>query len=765
MNKKISTVRTDKRKQHFNTLALSVMLALSTPMTLSHAQTAPTQINIAAQPLATALVQLASQTSLELMYSPSIVNGLRAPAVAGNLTPDQALQQLLANTNIQFKRSGNSVSLSRIQPAQVSTELETISVVGSAGKVGGVQFNTPGTLEVVDRTTLEERQVRKVDEALQYQAGVFTELYGKDDKDNWFKIRGFDASLAVDGAPVSKTGFFAWVPETYGIEAVEVVKGANSFLYGTSEAGGVVNLITKRPKATPEGELNLSLGTQNTRGISGDYSGLANEDGTVRYRLVGQARQEAGTQRNTDMNHYYLAPSLAWDITPRTNLTLLASIQKDQGKPTNGFMPGYGSLIDTPYGKIDRSTSFGEKDHDRYLRSQASLGYEFQHTFDNDWQVTQNYRYSRLNLDWFGVFAWSSDNNRLANRGYSYSKGNTVTHTIDNRVSKTWKGERFSNTLLVGLDYMKANTDGNNNGFGFVPAIDMFNPVYGAPITLSATRLTSDTKQLGVYATNQFKWDKKWHANIGVRRDKISNDSVSGTTTTTYDVSHTSYNAGLMYVADNGLAPYISYSESFKPATGVDAAGVAYKPYQGRQYEAGVKYSPSWVDGTLTLSYFDLTEKNALVTDPSNVKVQAGQLSNKGIELQADLNLTKQLSVLASYTHNNSRQDLTTEKSITTALVPDNMASFWAKYKFTPALSAALGVRYIGSTVDEKAYPNHKIPAYTLLDAMMQYQLSSQWQLQVNARNLTDKTYVSGCDFYCYYGAPRSVEAKLTYRW
>jgi iron complex outermembrane receptor protein len=746
-------------------IALSIMLALSVPTGVTYAQTAPTQINIAAQPLANALVQLASQTSLELMYSPSIVAGLKAPAVAGNLTPDQALQQLLTNTNIQFKRQGNSVSLSRIAPPQAATELETISVLGSAGKVGGVQFNTPGSIEVADRIRLDEQQVHKVDEALQYQAGVLTELYGKDNKDNWFKVRGFDASMTLDGTPTTPNGFFVWVPEIYGVESVEIVKGANSFLYGSSEAGGVVNLITKRPKATPEGEINISLGTQNKRGISGDYSGFANEDGSVRYRLVGSVRQEAGTQHNTDMNHYYLAPSLTWDLSARTNLTLLASVQKDQGKPTNGFMPAYGSLIDTPYGKIDRSTSYGEKDADRYLRSQTSLGYEIQHTFDSGWKVSQNYRYSRLNLDWLGVFASWMQNDRLLNRGYSYSKGSTNMHAIDNRVGKTWQGERYTNTVLFGLDYLNSKTDGHNNGNGSAPQIDLFNPVYGQPFAVTATPYMTTTKQLGVYATNQFKWDNKWIVNAGIRRDKIKNDSLSAGAKTDYDVSHNSYNAGLMYVADNGVAPYISYSESFKPAAGSDATGAAYKPYEGRQYEVGVKYTPNWIDGTLSIAYFDLQEKNALVPDPSGISVQAGKRTNKGVELQADVNVTKQLSVLATYTHNNSRQDLKTFETIDTPMVPKDMASVWAKYKFTPALQAALGVRYTGSSSDQQYNKGYTLDSFTLLDAMVQYQLSNNWQLQVNARNLTDKTYVSACNFWCYYGPARSVEAQLSYRW
>lgn len=756
---------------HMTTLAISLMLAFGLPATPAHAQSAAQQIAIPAQSLANALVQLASQASLELIYSPSIVAGLQAPAISGNLTPDEALTRLLANTNIQFRRNGNNVSLTRIQPVQAPTELSTISVVGSAAsKAGGLDFKDTRSVAVVERGDMDDHQARKIDEALQYQAGIFSEPYGKDNKNNWFKLRGFDASVSLDGTPTSPNSFFSWVPESYGVESIEVIKGANSFLYGPSESGGVINLVSKRPKLTPEGEINVTLGTQNARGISGDYSGLANEDGSVRYRLVGQVRAEDGTQNYAKMDHYYVAPSLTWDISPRTSLTVLASVQKENGIPTSGFLPGYGSLINTPYGKIDPKTFIGEPDVDRLKRSEISLGYEVQHSFDNGWQISQNYRFNRMNLDMLGLFAYGSDNNQTAIRGYSYSKGASVTHAIDNRASKTWRGDGIDTTLLFGLDYLNAKTDGDNNGFGLAPGLNMFNPVYGAPVSVTSTPYRVDTEQLGVYATGKVTLNKKWLFNAGIRHDKAKNDGFVDGANIGYEVSNTSYSGGVMYMADNGLSPYVNYSESFKPTAGVDGYGTMYKPYKGKQYEAGVKYTPHWMDGTISLAYFDLTEQNALVSDASNRSIQAGKRTNKGIELQMDSKVTRNLTLQASYTHNDSRQDLSTTRTIDTPLVPTHMASVWAKYRLTntPVLNGLTiggGVRYIGTTVDERYYAGVTIPAYTLLDAMAQYQFDNHWQLQINARNLTNKTYIAGCSFYCFYGADRSVEAQLSYKW
>lgn len=648
-------------------------------------------------------------------------------------------------------------------------EIGAVNVVGSAGKTGGIRYRSPQSTVVITREDIDNLQAKKVDEALQYQSGIQAEPYGTDNKAEWFKIRGFDASVSLDGMATAPNGFFVWTPELYGVEAIEVVKGADSLLYGASETGGRVNLITKRPKDAPAGEIDVTVGNNNQLGLGADYSGILTKDNSVRYRLVGQIRQEDGTQDYSEMKHYYFAPSLTWDISSQTSLTFLASYQKEDGVPTNGFLPGYGSILPTPFGQIDRSTYFGEPDVDHLKRTQQSLGFEFKHDFENDWTFTQNYRYNSLDLDLLGVYAYSADNIRTAYRGYSLSDGTSKTHSIDNRVSKTWDTERIKNTLLLGVDYLDAKTDGKNNGFGFVPGIDLFDPVYGAPVDISATPYHIDQSQLGFYAQNQLRLDKKWLLNLGVRHDKAENSGEINGTKTDYDINKNTYSGGLMYLAANGLSPYVSYSESFKPIAGADLYGRAYKPYEGKQYEAGIKYVPTWVDGKFSVAYFDLREENALVSDSSGVSVQAGKRRNKGLELQADVKITDAWSILANYTHYDSRQDISTTKSIDTPGTPKHMASAQVAYSFNDGtlkgLVLSTGVRYVGATTDEKNYPGYEVSSFALWDMMAQYNFDKNWQVQLNARNLTDKKYLSGCDFYCYYGSPRSITGRLRYQW
>ncbi len=95
--------------------------------------------------------------------------------------------------------------------------------------------------------------------------------------------------------------------------------------------------------------------------------------------------------------------------------------------------------------------------------------------------------------------------------------------------------------------------------------------------------------------------------------------------------------AGLAYQFDNGIVPYISYSTSFEPVSGLDYNGRAFDPTTGKQYEAGIKYKPTDWNGLLTLSWYDLTQQNVTTNDPDHTgySIQQGEIRSRGIELEA----------------------------------------------------------------------------------------------------------------------------------
>ena len=680
-----------------------------------------------------------------------------------------ALTSMLGLTTAVHAQQSSSTAASEITSSAVQT-LDTVTVVGTVGDLQSLDFYAPNSSAVLTRKDLDDQGARKLDQALHYVAGIQSEPFGADNKAEWFKIRGFDASMSLDGTPTTPNGYFVWKPELFGVETVEVLKGPNSLVFGASEAGGIVNLITKRPRKEEALEMNANMGYRGRLGLGIDYNGIANEAGTAYYRIGAQARREDGMQHDTDMKSYYLAPSVTFELSERTKLTLLTSIQREDGTPTNGFLPGYGTIIDTPYGTIDRRLNAGEPGFDHLKRTQVSAGWLLSHAINDDWTFTQNYRYSHLDLDQRNVFAYGSDGDRELLRGYTLTDGKTRNHYVDHRISgKLRLGQNVELLPVVGFDYLRSDTNGVNNGFGAAPNLDMFTPVYGRPFDTVAGPYELDTRQLGVYASTQVRVGDRWNFNAGIRHDRAKASGDIDGSDPGYNVSHNSFNVGAMYISDYGVSPYITYSESFKPISGVDGYGNRYEPYEAKQTEVGLKFEPTWLDGNFTVALFNVEEKNALIADASNIQSQSGKRKNRGIEIQGDFNITDNTAVKVAYTRNHSRQDVSDTETVRTPLIPKHQASLWVSHRLmlpnSNPLTVALGARYQGSTVDERYYPGEEIPSHLLVDMMARYEINPQWAVQLNARNLTNKTYVAGCDFYCYYGSERTVDVQLQYKW
>src|SRR5690606_2509262 len=254
--------------------------------------------------------------------------------------------------------SAAEVTAATAQTGAETITLAPVSVVGSADKSGNNFASEAQSVSIIDEQTIRDTGPNKtLDDLLLYEAGVVSQQFGADNKTNWFKIRGFDANTTLDGTAVTRNSFFVWEQEIYGLERVEVLKGANSFNYGATDAGGTVNMVSKRPFEEEAGEINFSIGNFSRRSLSGDYNGILSD--SVRYRVVGLYSKGDAVIDHTGMEQFYFAPSLTWDVSDRTQLTLLASTLKKQGTPTNGFMPTYGSLLNTPYGRIGYDTNLG----------------------------------------------------------------------------------------------------------------------------------------------------------------------------------------------------------------------------------------------------------------------------------------------------------------------------------------------------------------------------------------------------------------------
>lgn len=657
--------------------------------------------------------------------------------------------------------------------------VETVVVTASALKVDTPTYETPRSVSIITEDSMETHAPQKLDEALRYSSGILSQPYGSDNDTDWFKVRGYDAATYLNGSRLFRDGYYTWLIEPYGLEQIEIVKGPSSILFGESPPGGVVNAVQKKPSAAPKGELQVRVGTNAHRSAALDFSGAVKEDGSIRFRLVGMAGEEDGELDGTENTRYYLAPSLAIEISDNTNLTLMATLLEDDGVPSNPFFPATGTLIDTPYGNIDPSTNLGEPDYDTYERTQVSLGYILKHKINDVWEYSQNFNYGYNELLLRSSYAFPNSDPAATElyRGIVYRNGENNSLTFENRATAKWESGCAAHTALLGIDLQHHKTEGveqDNYAFG---TINPYDPVYGNYSLLDpADDIDRDISksQASGYAQYQLKFDGKWIGVLGGRYDWVETENKSEKTAMDESRSdkEVSLNAGLMYMADNGLSPYVSYAQSFDVLSTIDpTTGELYKPLEGEQVEIGIKYLPDFVDGYINVALFDITQKNALVTNPVTwVATQTGEVTSRGVEIEAMVNLDQGLSLKAAYTYTYARTDDTGGQGTKQAgLIPKHTASAWVDFDGgvlgVDGLKIGTGIRYIGESKDSPASSALTVPDVILWDAMASYGINENWKLQLNVNNIRDKTYISACDYYCYFGQSRSALFSASYHW
>jgi iron complex outermembrane receptor protein len=674
----------------------------------------------------------------------------------------------------------------------------------TATKTDSPILTTPQSISVVTQDQIAAQQAQSMNEALRYTPGVITELYGASSVSNDVKVRGFTAPRYLDGLklPIDPIVTFAQTRiEPWNLERIEVLKGPSSGLYGETSPGGLINMVSKRPTPYRQNQVELQTGSDGRAQGAFDFSGPIDQNREFLYRIVGLGRLSDTPIDFNSENRTFIAPSFTWQPTKDTSFTVLASYTRDRlkGQPQQ-YVPAVGTLYSSPLGRIPYNRYLGEPNFDRTNGESAMVGYTFEHRFNDMFQFRQNLRLADVKSDVTSLRNETGDPS--ASGGVILRSGNLVhaqsqSITLDNQLQVDFMTGPLTHKVLFGVDYLQAKSSAfysysgfvfNGVPFGTLYPLNAYNPVYGLvnpnPATFTPSmNQKSDQSQVGVYLQDEIKFDRFTLALTG-RHDNWQAD------TTNYlaagnPVTHQNYDAwtgraGLSYLFDNGISPYVSYSTSFEPIVGFSRSG-SLKPTTGEGKEIGVKFKPTGINALFTLAAFDNTQQNVLTTDPTNpfLSGQIGEVRVRGIEFDARASLSNEIDIVGGYTHLRPIVTSSYEGNVGKEVVniPRDYASLWGFYTFRNGPAAGfgigLGARYIGESFGDTAN-TMVIPGYGLMDAAISYDFSylgKQYdglKLQVNATNLFDKYYVSTCftgAAYCALGAPRKVLATLKYSW
>ncbi|WP_261538060.1 TonB-dependent siderophore receptor [Burkholderia multivorans] len=726
---------------------------------------------------------------------------LRAIAAAasvafGAAAAGQAFAQTAPAANAQAA-APNAASAGTLPAITVNAASEGDGTVGLVAKRSrtGTKTDTPieeipQTINVVTAQQIEMTGATDVNTALRYVPGFSS--YGSDNRSDWYAaLRGFTPTAYVNGLQVPNTlNLASWRVDPYMIDSITVLRGPTSVLYGAGDPGAIVDVKTKLADGERVREAGVEIGNYARKQFMIDVGDKLDPDGKYAYRFVGVARDgNAVTGPNNDQR-VALAPSFRWRPNADTSLTLSATYLQDWGDISSNFLPAAGTVLPNPNGQITKDIYEGDGNFNYYRKKQWSLGYQFEHNLNSMWTFRQNTRWMHLSLDNGSVWGAGFADETLTeiNRWAGVFQMNYSRFDIDNNLEGRFATGPLQHTLLLGFQYSR-QTATDSEWLAAAPTLNLYNPVYtpvttavfSDPDTTYRTNTYTTMNTFGLYAQDQIKWNR-WTLTLGGREDWVNmrmDDRAAGTQSKA-DVSAFTGRVGLTYQAGYGLSPYISYSTSFNPIIGVSLLdGGVPKPTRGRQIEAGLRWQPPGKNLMLNAAIYQINQTNgvtpALLTqDLSGTKsVQTGEVRARGIELSATGKVTPNLSLIASYAYQDVKVVQANDATLNNWPVdiprPRQMASLWADWTWHTGPLAGFGlgggVRYQSASAGA-ADNSLTVSSYTLIDAAVHYDVRN-WRFAVNATNLFNRHYISGCQStsVCMFGNDRTVIATAKYNW
>ncbi len=652
---------------------------------------------------------------------------------------------------------------------------------------------TPQGISVIDRETLDMRGVDSIAEALRYVPGITTELRGGSvTRFDQFTIRGFrNDQNFYDGMQLLYNGWNLQPQiDSVAVEQVEVFKGPTSVLYGAMPPGGMVNLIAKAPSTERYHSLNLSIGNQDLREVSGESRGqIGSSD--LSYSLVGLARKKDGQAVTSEEERYVFAPSVDWQLSDKTVVNLNVYYQKDPSAGIYNTVPAKGSVTSNINGRLPTDFYAGDANWNTFERDFTLSGLKVNHQFNDNWTFLHSTRYTDAKVYQENTYSTglAVDERALGRRAYLTDE---VSHgiTVDNQLAGRVQWGAVEHNILIGIDYLHLKS-GIKYEDAATDAIDLFNPnnymIDTGALDFAASGYSSnfdiEKEHVGSYFQDQIlignlvliaggRYDeyKQWEE--GIKYGAAVNNRV--------DQHNFSGRVGGLYQLDSGFSPFISYSESFEPEPGSDRQGNKFEPTTAEQWESGVKYQSLDNKHNLTVSVFELTKENDLTRDPSGSpydQIQTGEVRSRGIELEVETQPLDNLTVLFNATRIDMEvtKDNNGLKGKTPIWVADRTASVWLDYGFQEGVmsgaNVGVGVRYVGETQLD-ALNTDEVPAFTLVDLALSYDLGSVTKslqgisTRLTANNLFDKRYASCYDGNnCWFGAERTLEASLKWEY
>ena len=657
-----------------------------------------------------------------------------------------------ANAQMQYQPESDTIKVQQIEDINLHKTGNPNKARPMSSKSNLTMMENPQPIAIVTHEIIEQQQSKQLSDVLQNVNGLYITSSRGSSQDS-FGGRGFNFgndNIFKNGSRVN-TGVF---PEVSGLERVEVLKGGNAMLYGNVAAGGVVNLITKKPRFDFGGSVGLSVGSWNSYKPTVDFYGPLTEK--IAFRINGAYETADSFRDVVSSSKYYFNPSILFNIGENSQLIVEADYLK------NEFTPDFGiGSITNKDGSYEMNTLLSRKDFvgaDWQFQNveQATTGITFNHQFNNVWTLNAVASYQNYTKDYFATerVQWEYDNaNRLKwdrPMGRSFAEQNYTSLQVN--LNGEFKTGNVNHKILVGTDgdygtnkaytfFDKADgkeikrtsfygTSGSSTGTLYLD--DPSTWVSGAmPETAKFERNRIPTQRFGVYAQDYIELSDKFKVLAGLRWSYIENKEsekvnfVNGKSTTGEGSVDRAFSpkAGLVYMPNDHLSLFATYTNSFSANTGVDINDNSLKPSLIDQFELGAKHN-FWDNAVaLNLSLYQIENRNFYqsIENPTpgkDIKEFAGKMRSRGVELDITGNPYPYLSIIAGASYNHSVYLDTpadfgyveNQRLVRTPATTANVSVFYTFTDYVQGLKLGASIYYIGDRLagwnDTKATNN-----------------------------------------------------------
>lgn len=645
-------------------------------------------------------------------------------------------------------------------------------VASSATKTDTPLLETPQNVQVVTSQLLEDIDALRLDDTLDYVSGIARQNSFGGLWDN-FSIRGFSGDENT-GPEVLRNGFaanrgFNAARDMANVERIEFLKGPASALYGRSDPGGTLNIVTKKPQWNRAGKARLSYGSYDAKRAELDLTGPATE--RLAYRLNLAVEDNGSFRDKVETERELVAPALTWRASDQTLLMYDGEYLRQQAPLDRGVL-----AVDKRLGVVPVSRFLGEPADGQVTVANHTHQFSIEHSFNVDWRSRVALGYKEGSLEGFSTEPSVLVDGQTLRRQRRFRDYESTDYSLQAELFGYVETGPIAHNLIFGADSYRFETEQIMRRVTPSDAtpypIDIFDPVYGQPQPEPQPNTDRFERQKahGVYVQDQMELSERWRLLLGARLDSFRQSSQNNlkNTRSNQSANATSPRIGVVYLATDQLSFYANASESFRPNGGADASGSSFEPEKGLSTEIGVKAET--LDGRIggTLAVFQITKENVITADPLNpgYSIAAGEVESKGVELDVNGRLLDGLRINANYAYVDAQvtRDSTLAEGTRLLNVPQHSAGIFAVQAIGRGGIGA-GANYVGDRSGDNQDSGFELPSYTMLKLMAFYRPTKAVKLNLDVDNLADRDYYVSSYFANWVtpGPRRTVTGSVEY--